>query len=224
MRHHLYGILERPPAASRLPEAGVEERPVVVRRIGGLVVLSSLVEATPRPTPSALSRHHDVQAAMTTPGPFFPLEYGVAVPSSEIEEWLAFRAGFVRSGLQLVRGRVEMRVRVLALRFGAGDPTRLREVADRVTSAAGVGSWRSHVSGTHGNAAISLAFLVPRAEVAAFLSRIAPLASRSGDVAVVPSGPWPASTFVPSLPVEDARLFAPERCARLAATFSGRAG
>lgn len=184
---------------SRLPEAGVDEHPVLVRRLGGLVVLSTLVEATPRPSPCALRRHEDVLAAVTAPGPLFPLRYGIGVPLGELEPWLAVRSGLIRAGFRAVRGRAEMRVSVLALRFGEGDPVRLCKVADRVAEATGLTSWRRRVSGSGGNTAISLAFLVPRAEVASFLARIAPIASRAGDVAVVPSGPWPPSTFVPSL-------------------------
>lgn len=199
MLHHLYGILERPPQASRLPDAGVDDRPVIVRPFGNLVVLSTLLETTPRPSPCALSRHHDVQAAVTVPGPLFPFPYGVGIPTSELEPWLAVHANAVRAGLRAVRGRAEMRVNVLALRFGDGDPARLCKVADRVAEASGLGTWRSRISGRGGNATITLAFLVPRPEVPAFLARIAPIASRAGDVAVVPSGPWPPTTFVPSL-------------------------
>ena len=47
MLHHLYGILERPSIASRIPETGVDDRPVLVRRIGGFAVLSTLLDATP---------------------------------------------------------------------------------------------------------------------------------------------------------------------------------
>jgi hypothetical protein len=43
----------------------------------------------------------------------------------------------------------------------------------------------------------SVAFLLPRAELADFLARIAPVASRAVGVAVVPTGPWPAYSFVP---------------------------
>lgn len=199
MLHHLYGILERRPQASRLPDAGVDDRPVVVRPFANLVVLSTLFETIPRPSPRALSRHHEVQAAVTVPGPLFPFPYGVGVPVGELEPWLAVRAGIVRAGLRAVRGHAEMRVSVLALHFGDGDPVRLCKVADRVAEASALTSWRSRVSGSGGNATITLAFLVPRVEVAAFLARIAPVASRAGDVAVVPSGPWPPSTFVPSL-------------------------
>ncbi len=199
MRHHLYGILERPPLTSRLPDVGVDDRPILLRRLGGFVVLSTLFETIPRPSPTALSRHCEVLAALTSPGPLFPFHYGVSVPIGELEPWLAVRARLVRAGLRAVRGCAEMRVSVLALHFGDGDPVRLCKVADRVAEATGLTSWRSRVSGRGGNATITLAFLVPQAEVPAFLARIAPVASRAGDVAVVPSGPWPASTFVPSL-------------------------
>jgi hypothetical protein len=199
--HHLYGILERPPLASRVPDVGVDERPVLVRRVGSVTVLSTLLEAIPRPTPCALRRHHDVLAAVSVPGPLVPLPYGVGVPPAMLESWLAVRAGAVRAGLRRVRGRVEMHVSVLALHFGDGDPGRLCDVADRVAASTGLTEWRSRISGSGGNATITLAFLVPRAEVPAFLARITPLASRAGDVAVVPTGPWPPLTFVPRLDV-----------------------
>lgn len=201
MPYHLYGILERLPQAGHLSEAGVDDRPVHARRIGGLVVLTSLLERPPRPGPRALGQHLEVLTAMSAPGPLFPLRYGVTVPFADLAPWLAARTATIRAGLSLVRGRVEMRVSVLALHFGEGDPVRLRAVADRVTAAAGYGRCRRHVGGRTGNAAITLAFLVPRAEMDTFLARIAPVAARAGDVAVVPSGPWPAWTFVPTLDV-----------------------
>ena len=199
MLHHLYGILERPPVASRLPELGVDERPVLVRRIGGLVVLSTLLETAPRATPCARRRHHDVLQAASNPGPLFPLRYGVYVASAELEPWLAIRVPRIRAGLRSVRGKVEMHVSVLPLHLGRGDVSCVGEVADRVTTAAGVASWRGRASGSGSNIAVSLAFLLSRADVAGFLARIAPVLSRAGDVAVVPSGPWPPMTFVPAL-------------------------
>src|ERR1051326_7335109 len=97
MLHPLYGILERSPLASRLPEAGIDDRPVLVRRLGGLVVLSTLVDVTPRPSPWAVGRHHDVLMGAVTPGPLFPLRFGVGVPLGEMETWLAARAGLLRA-------------------------------------------------------------------------------------------------------------------------------
>jgi len=185
--------------ASRLPEAGVDDRPVFVRRINGLVLLSSLVDTVPRPSPCTLKRHHDVLAAVTVPGPLFPLRYGVGVARDEVESWLALRAGRVRAALRATRGKVEMRVSVLALHYGSGDGERLQAVSDRVAAIAAVATWRRQLSGRGDNATVTMAFLVARTDVAAFLARIAPIASRAGDVAVVPSGPWPAFTFVPPL-------------------------
>jgi hypothetical protein len=45
----------------------------------------------------------------------------------------------------------------------------------------------------------SVAFLVERGELTAFLARIAPVAARAAGVAVVPTGPWPAYSFAPAL-------------------------
>src|SRR5207247_10621394 len=128
MLHHLYVSPERPPLASRLPEAGVDDRPVLVRRLGGVVLLSTLVDDPPRPSPCALRRHHDVLAAVTVPGPLFPLRYGIGVPLEALEPWLAVRTSRIRGGLQGMRGQVEMRVSVLALDFGRGGAERLRAV------------------------------------------------------------------------------------------------
>ena len=197
--HHLYGIMERAPQPGRLPSVGVDDSCVFARRIGGLTLLSSLVQSAPRPSRFALSRHLDIQAAAAVPGPFFPLPFGVTVPTDTIEQWLAVRAGTVRAALRMVKGRAEMRVSVVPLHVGDGNPARLCAVADRVAEASGVSSWRSRTAGTGANAAITLAFLVRAAEVPAFLARIAPVAARAGDIAVVPSGPWPATTFVPPL-------------------------
>jgi hypothetical protein len=183
MLHHLYGILERLPHAAGLPGAGIDDRPVQARRVGGFVVLATALETVPRPGPRSLGRHLDVLGAMFVPGPLFPLPCGVTMPAADVGPWVAARAGAIRAGLSLVRGRVEMRVSVLALHFGEGDPGRLRVVADRVTAAAGYGGCRSHEAGRSGNAAITLAFLVPRVEV------IAPRARSRGRWRRRPSDP-----------------------------------
>lgn len=201
MLHHLYGILERPPVASRLPELGVDDRPVIVRRIGGLIVLSTLLERAPRATQVARRRHHEVLEAVSVPGPIFPLGFESDVASGDLEPWLAARASRIRAGLRTVRGKAEMHVSVLPLHLGGADSAGVREIADRVAGASGVSNWRGRLTGSGHNVAMSLAFLVSRSDVAPFLGRIAPVMSRARDVAVVPSGPWPAFTFVPALDV-----------------------
>lgn len=197
--HHLYGITERMPQAARLPSAGVDDGCVLARRIGGLTVLSTLVERPVRATRITLSRHLDVQIAAAVPGPLFPMPFGVTLPTHAVEPWLAIRAGTIRAGLRLLRGRVEMRVSVLALHVEHATPAQLCAVADRVAAASGVISWRSRTTGTGASATITLAFLVRAVEVSSFLARIAPVAARAGNVAVVPSGPWPATSFTPPI-------------------------
>ena len=49
--------------------------------------------------------------------------------------------------------------------------------------------------------------------VGEFLARVAPVAARAGDVAVVPTGPWAPSSFAPPLPVPGVAA-AGERLAR----------
>jgi Gas vesicle synthesis protein GvpL/GvpF len=80
----------------------------------------------------------------------------------------------------------------------AADERRLRELADQIVDRAALAQWRYRPSGTAGNVVASVAFLLPRAELADFLARIAPVASRAVGVAVVPTGPWPAYSFVPA--------------------------
>lgn len=59
-------------------------------------------------------------------------------------------------------------------------------------------AWHFRASANGDNVAASVAFLVPRDEVGAFLARIAPVASRAAGIAVVPTGPWPAYSFAGS--------------------------
>jgi hypothetical protein len=75
----------------------------------------------------------------------------------------------------------------------------LQALAASLAERAALPEWRYRPSGSAGNVAASLAFLVPRAEVAEFLARIAPVASHAAGIAVVPTGPWPPSSFVPEL-------------------------
>ena len=92
---------------------------------------------------------------------------------------------------------------------GAPGVVQLRELAERLVSQAGIERWRYRSPGGGSNVAGSVAFLVARAEVDAFLARIAPIASRAAGIAVVPTGPWPPYSFVPSFdrfPLQRLRL------------------
>ena len=77
------------------------------------------------------------------------------------------------------------------------DAGELQALADALIERAALPQWRHHPAGSSGNVATSIAFLVPRAELTAFLARIAPVASHAAGIAVVPTGPWPPYSFVP---------------------------
>jgi len=75
----------------------------------------------------------------------------------------------------------------------------LRALAEALVERAGLPKWGYRPSGSGGNVVGSVVFLVPRLDLTAFLSRIAPIASHAVGVAVVPTGPWPPYSFVPPL-------------------------
>lgn len=208
MFHYLYAAVERLPRLWRPPAAGIGARPVISHRVANLVVIASQVDGPPVASPKTLALHHEVVAATMDAEALFPFRFGALVPAAELEPWVLERASLVRTTLAGLRGSVEMTVKLLRLDGwmngtppgGAGPgPRDLYALAERLAERAELEHWRYRVSGRPGNAAASVAFLVPRPEVPAFLSRIGPVASRAAGVAVVPTGPWPAYSFVPAL-------------------------
>jgi hypothetical protein len=84
---------------------------------------------------------------------------------------------------------------------GADDPgeRELQAVAEALVERAALPQWRYRPSGSTGNVATTVAFLVPRTDLTGFLARIAPVASHAAGIAVVPTGPWAPYSFVPEL-------------------------
>jgi len=205
---HLYAIVEQLPPAWRPPSLSPEPSPAVTR-VAELAVVASPVRRMPEPTTRALARHHEVVASTLEAGAVLPCRFGTLVPAADLADWVGARLPILRAGLAQVRGCVEMDVKLLHLhgaRDAEGarpedppDAAALRALGDRLVDLSDVARWRFRCSGAAGNVAASVAFLVPRREVAAFLSRIAPVASRAEGVAVVPTGPWPPYSFVPPL-------------------------
>jgi gas vesicle protein GvpL/GvpF len=213
VNEYLYAILERLPAAWRPSAAGVDGGPIAARRVGDLVVIGSVIGDVPPGNPRTLARHHDVVASTLDADAVLPFRYGVALPTAELESWVAIHRALINATLALVRGRVEMNVKLLRLdsavdhqlartrksadgEGGAGD-RELRGLGEHLVHRAGLPDWRYRPAGHAGNVVASVAFLVARAELPDFLARIAPVASRATGVAVVPTGPWPAYSFVP---------------------------
>jgi Gas vesicle synthesis protein GvpL/GvpF len=216
VNQYLYAIVDRLPTRWRPPTAGIGGASVVPRRIDDVVLLGSLLDAVPPASPRTLALHQDVIATVLDAPATLPLSYGTTVPTAEVAGWLAVHRTLVAATLASVRGCVEMTVKLLCLEGALGTrlgPDRghphggqsgpaereLRALAESLAERAGLPRWRYRPSGSAGNVAASVAFLVERAELSAFLARIAPVASHASGVAVVPTGPWAPYSFVPQL-------------------------
>ena len=209
MYQHLYAIADRLPAAWRPPEASVGG-PVVLRRLGDLAVVTCDVDLAPVANARTLAVHHDVVATTLEAVATMPFRFGTIVAAADLDAWLDAHAPLVRATLGQLRGCVEMSVKLLRLHCGhsidracrecadgAPGVVQLRELAELLVAQAGVERWRHRSPAGGSNVAGSVAFLVPRSEIDAFLTRIAPVASRAAGIAVVPTGPWPPYSFVP---------------------------
>jgi len=210
MYEYLYAIADLLPAAWRPPDASIGG-PVVLRRLGDLVVLASPLDLLPEANARTLALHHDVVATTLDAAAAVPFRFGTVVATADLDAWLGAHAQLVRATLGQLRGCVEMNVKLLRLHCGhsiertcrecadgAPGVVQLRELAERLVTQAGIERWRYRSAGGSSNVAGSVAFLVPRSEVDSFLTRIAPIASRAAGIAVVPTGPWPPYSFVPS--------------------------
>jgi hypothetical protein len=206
---YLYAVVEGLPAGWRPPPPVVGER-VERRSLTDLVILGSAASVVPPATPTTLALHHDVVASALDADGLVPFRYGTALRAADVDGWLARERPALDGALASVRGCVEMSVKLLRLDAAppaappvdamrdAADERRLRELADQIVERAALAQWRYRPAGTAGNVVASVSFLLPRAELADFLARIAPVASRAIGVAVVPTGPWPAYSFVPA--------------------------
>ena len=210
MYQYLYAIADRLPTAWRPPHANVGG-PVEIHHLGDLVVLASRLDRLPEANAKTLALHHDVVVSTLEASGQVPFRFGTVVAASDLDAWLAAHAPLIDSTLAQLRGCVEMNVKLLRLHCGhaidrtcrecadgAPGVVQLRELGERLVTQAGIERWRYRAPGGGSNVAGSVAFLVARSEVDAFLARIAPIASRAIGIAVVPTGPWPPYSFVPS--------------------------
>jgi len=212
MYQYLYAIVKQLPRRWRPPPSGVGGGAVGARAVDSLTVVTSLVDALPRSGPKAWALHHDVVATTIEADALLPLRFGTVIPPEDFEAWLETHHGLIQSTLAQLRGCVEMNVKLLRLDFGSGSRTAwprgdeaahspatpIRVLAERLVDRAGLEHWRYRPVESRSNVAASVAFLVPRYDVPAFLTRITPIASHAARVAIVPTGPWPAYSFVPS--------------------------
>lgn len=209
MYQYLYAIADQLPVSWRPPEASVGG-PIVLRSLGDLAVLTCALGLPPVANARTLALHHDVVATALDADAVLPFRFGTIVATGDLDGWLDAHAPVVRATLERLRGCVEMSVKLLRLHCGhsiertcrectdgAPGVVQLRELAELLVAQAAMERWRYRSPAGSGNVAAAVAFLVPRSEIDAFLTRIAPIASRAAGIAVVPTGPWPAYSFVP---------------------------
>jgi hypothetical protein len=200
-QRYLYALIEGLSSRWRPPSAGVGGAAVEAHAVRDLVLISGQVNLPPARTPRAEAAHHDVLGSLLDSQAVLPFRFGTVVPEPELSRWLDTRWTRVREAMSELRGHIEMSVRLLRLDQKEPSGNLLRGVAERLVERANLPVWRYYPTGHGVNVAASLVFLVPRDEVATFLARIAPVAARAHDVAVVPTGPWAAHSFAP--PLED---------------------
>jgi len=193
--YYVYALIDRVPRRWRPPASGVGGGSVEAQRIRDVVlIVSRIVDSVPR-TPRTQALHDDVLASLMDAEAVAPLPFGTTVV--DLASWVEARLSGLRDALAVVRGSVEMTVRLLRLDADVDGP-HLRTMAERLIERAGLPHWRYRPAANPTNVAASLSFLVPRDEVSAFLARIAPVAARAAGLAVVPTGPAPAYSFVSS--------------------------
>lgn len=199
---YMYAVVDGLPAAWHPPPAVTPTASVECHHLGPLLVLGSTLDAVPPANPRTLALHHDVVASALDALAVLPFRYGTAVADGQRDAWLRAHHPAVATALAQVRGCVEMSVKLLRLDSGetqAGpEEGALRGLAEQLVDRAKIEQWRYRPAGSGGNVVASVAFLLPRPQLTEFLARIAPIASRAVGVAVVPTGPWPAYSFVPA--------------------------
>ncbi len=196
---YLYAIVQALPRGWRPPGDGVGGVPVLAVPVRDVVLIAGRFTGPLRRTPLTQAIHADVVDVAARAQAILPMPFGTVLPDAHLVPWLCARLPRVREGLSRVRGSAEMQVRLVSL---DGRSRNFEALAQRVVEAAGLPTWSYRQAPRLG--AASVAFLVPRREVSAFLGRIAPIASRAEDVAIVPSGPLPPYSFTPCLEPADA--------------------
>lgn len=166
--------------------------------------------ATPPPDAEVLLRHDSAVRALMATGPVVPFRYGATVPGvAELRRDLAQWEGRLAEMLELVRGRVEMSVRVTRRSAPAdGSPPasgraylaslRRREQAGafatalhRRLAAVSVASETATADGW-----VATAYLVEAAALAGFRLIVEEATAGEQPERVSVTGPWPPYTFV----------------------------
>jgi Gas vesicle synthesis protein GvpL/GvpF len=169
----------------------------------------------PQPSPKALWSHEAVVEQLMARGAVLPLRFGTVLDGEpSLRETLAERHEELTRGLENVRGRVELGLRVLGepprerpqgpgsghayLMARHQDHRRAQEAARDVHEPLAAMAHDARVRTTVPPPAIlAAAYLVDRHQIDAFKARAGALAAARDDVSTVCTGPWPPYSFVP---------------------------
>lgn len=118
MVNYVYAVTEPATGSAIGPTGGLgrglEDEQVVQVVAGGVAAACTChARLRPRPAPEALWRHEEVVERLATAGPVLPVRFGSTFPTTgEVARVLAQHEEELRRALELVRGRVEVGVRV----------------------------------------------------------------------------------------------------------------
>jgi Gas vesicle synthesis protein GvpL/GvpF len=216
---YLYALVDEEPAGA-LGE-GIAGEPLRLVRRGGIAAVVGEIGDRPRPEREALRRQDAVVRRLAELfGALLPCRFGEAfADEAALMERLAPRAGELGASLALVRGCVQMTLRVFGdaeiipeTEASAGGPglryleSRRRE-RERARSMPEIEPLREalkpllraerierHAAGRLLGTAYHL---VPRAQTAAYLAALEEARARIGGRRVAASGPWPPYAFGP---------------------------
>src|SRR5207245_9289791 len=109
---YLYAVVEGLPHGWQPPPPVVGER-VERRALANLVILSSAAPVVPPASPTTLALHHEVVASALDADGLVPFRYGTALRAADVDGWLARERPALDGALASVRGRLELRVKLL---------------------------------------------------------------------------------------------------------------
>jgi Gas vesicle synthesis protein GvpL/GvpF len=163
----------------------------------------------PEPTVEALEEHEQIVSRLMEQETVLPVRFGTVLEDEdEVSDLLRDRRDELHDALDRVRGAVEIGVRVTwrvpdvatgsgaeYLRSRLEVQRRADDLARRLDPLSGLARGVRHRVLPRASEPVVAAYLVDRARVEEFTSRVAELDRELGDVELVCTGPWPPYSF-----------------------------
>jgi hypothetical protein len=215
---HVYAFAEAAAAAAAAVGAAgaIDGAAVELLELDDVVVAISHHDRAPAASEESVVRHASVVEALARGGAaVLPARFGLAYPDeAALAAAVAARAGDLRAGLDRVRGRVELGLRVLGAEERDEEPgdvtggeylrARLRAAARRERVAADVHGSLEPVAaeatrsgGPGGRLLLNAAYLVDAPAVERFQRAVHDLQAAHPELSFVCTGPWPPYSFAP---------------------------